>query len=92
MQTIRGGLGGAGLLVVRHAGVGDDGTEVVDGVARSWTAAKAVWCFPSLAAPPRSDRARSVGGFRGAAVNFGYRALGPHPLLLWRCATGAHNH
>ena len=48
MQTIRGSLGGTSLLVVRHAGVGDDGTEVVDGVARSWTAAKAAWRFPSL--------------------------------------------
>jgi len=48
---------------------------------RSWAAAKVAWRFPSLAAPPRSDRARSVGGFRGAAVNFGYRALCPHPLF-----------
>jgi len=79
MQTIRGVLGGAGLGVVRHAEVGDAGADVVGPLS-------------PLAAPPRSDRARSVGGFRGAAVNFGYRALGPHPLLLWRCATGAHNH
>ena len=64
-----------------RAGVGDDGAEVVDGVARSRMATKAAWCFPLLAAPPKSDRARSVGGFRGAAVNFGYRALGPHPLF-----------
>ena len=63
-----------------RARVGDGGVEVVDGVMRSWTAAKAAWRFPSLAAPPRSDRARSVGGFRGATVNFDYRALGPHPL------------
>jgi len=64
-----------------RAGVRDDSVEVVAGVTRLWTAAKAAWRFPSLAAPPRSDRARSVGGFRGATVNFGYHALGSHPLF-----------
>ena len=75
-----------------HARVRDDDVEVVDGVMRSWMAAKAAWHFPSLAAPPRSDRAMFVGGFRGAAVNFGYRALAPHPLFYCGYATGAHNH
>ena len=61
VQTIRGVLGGAGFLVVRHAEVGDDGAEVVDGVVRSRTATKAALCFLLLAAPPRLDRDRSVG-------------------------------
>jgi len=61
VQTIRGRLGGAGLLVVRHAEVGD-APESWMAAQRSWMAA---WCFPSLTAHPRSDRARFVGGFRG---------------------------
>jgi hypothetical protein len=51
----------------------DGGAEIVDGVARSWMAAKAAWYFPSLAAPPRSDQ--EVCRWVWGAVNFSYCAL-----------------
>jgi len=74
----------------RGTGVGEDD----GGLMQRWQMSRPVatpsrWRFPSLSAPP-SDRSRFwTVGTVAVAANLVLCAAGPH-LLLWGCATGAH--